>query len=86
MKQDDGSGYMMEQGTQNAVTAKSGFNIVEFARETRRETAKVTWPTRRETIMTTVMIVVLALTAGFFFLLVDWVLGTGVTRILGIGA
>jgi preprotein translocase subunit SecE len=74
---------MTEQGTQSEA-AKSGFNIVEFARETRRETAKVTWPTRRETVMTTVMIVALALMAGFFFLIVDWLLGVGVTHILGL--
>ncbi|MDX2027748.1 MAG: preprotein translocase subunit SecE [Alphaproteobacteria bacterium] len=58
-------------------------SIGDFARETRQEIAKVTWPTRRETVMTTVMIVVMALAAGLFFLLVDSALGFGISHLLG---
>ncbi|MDD2325783.1 MAG: preprotein translocase subunit SecE [Alphaproteobacteria bacterium] len=58
-------------------------NIVEFFRETRREVAKVTWPTRKETVLTTVMIVVMAVVAGLFFFLVDGMLGFVISRILG---
>lgn len=60
-------------------------NVAEFSRETRREIAKVTWPTRRETIITTVMIVVMALLAGVFFFGVDAALGYGIGKILGMG-
>ncbi len=59
------------------------FNLAEFARETRREIAKVTWPTRKETFVTTAMIVVMAIIFGLFFLGVDSVLGFAVSRILG---
>ena len=58
-------------------------NLVEFFRETRREIAKVTWPTRRETVMTTVMIVAMALLAGIFFFIADSVLGFVISRIIG---
>jgi len=58
-------------------------SLVDFARETRQEIAKVTWPTRKETLVTTAMIVVLALAAGVFFLGVDSVLGFIISRILG---
>ncbi len=60
-------------------------NVAEFSRETRREVAKVTWPTRRETVVTTVMIVVMALLAGVFFFAVDAALGYGIGKILGMG-
>jgi len=58
-------------------------NLVELMRETQREVMKVTWPTRKETIMTTVMIVAMALMAGVFFFVVDSVLGYVISRILG---
>lgn len=75
----------MEQGTQ-VETPKPGFNPVEFARETQLEVKKVTWPTRKETITTTVLIVVMALVAGVFFLAVDSFLGFAISRILGMNA
>jgi len=58
-------------------------NIVDFFRETRREVAKITWPTQREVTMTTMMIVVMALVGGFFFFLVDTALGFVIGKILG---
>jgi preprotein translocase subunit SecE len=58
-------------------------DIVEFFRETRREVAKVTWPTRKETVMTTVMIVGMALLAGLFFFIADTALGYVISSILG---
>ena len=69
--------------SEQTIEGKPKAGAGEFITETRREIAKVTWPTRREVIMTTVSIVGLALVAGLFFLLVDNVLGYGVSRILG---
>lgn len=57
--------------------------LTNFFRETRREIAKVTWPSNRETIMTTVMIVAMALMAGMFFFVVDNMLGFTISKILG---
>ncbi len=50
----------------------------------RTEVSKVTWPTRRETVVTTIMVVIMSVIAALFFLGVDWVLGTVVQLILGI--
>jgi len=58
-------------------------NLIEFGRETQREIAKVTWPTRKEIVTTTIIIVLMALAAGVFFLGVDSVLGYLVSRVLG---
>ena len=60
-------------------------NPAEFAREVRREVAKVTWPTRKETTITTGMVFVMVIVASLFFLLVDQVAGLGVRPILGLG-
>ena len=60
-------------------------NIVQFFREVRQEAAKVTWPTRRETAISTGMVVFMVILAALFFLLVDWLLALGVKLFLGFG-
>ncbi|MFD2184080.1 preprotein translocase subunit SecE [Rhodoplanes azumiensis] len=57
----------------------------KFLQEVRSETEKVTWPTRRETAITTVMVFVMSASAAVFFLLADQVIRFGVTLVLGIG-
>jgi preprotein translocase subunit SecE len=57
-----------------------------FFQEVRAEAAKVSWPTRRETLITTIMVFVFAIIAAIFFLLVDMVIRYGVTFVLGIGS
>jgi preprotein translocase subunit SecE len=44
---------------------------VEFARQVRAETAKVVWPSRKETVMTGVMVLIMATMLGVFFLGID---------------
>ncbi|MBA4791435.1 MAG: preprotein translocase subunit SecE [Rhizobiales bacterium] len=58
---------------------------VEFFRQVRTETAKVTWPTRRETLITTAMVFVMVLIASLFFLLSDQVIQFAIRQILSIG-
>jgi preprotein translocase subunit SecE len=58
-------------------------NPFEFIQQVRAETAKVTWPTRNETIVTTVMVIIMAILASIFFLLADGVMGWGVSFLLG---
>jgi preprotein translocase subunit SecE len=60
-------------------------NPFEFLQEVRAETAKVTWPSRNETIITTVMVIVMAILASIFFLLADSVMNWGVSLLLGLG-
>lgn len=58
---------------------------VQFFRQVRQETAKVTWPTRKETAITTGMVFVFVILMSIFFLLVDWVAGWAVTSVIGMG-
>jgi preprotein translocase subunit SecE len=58
----------------------------KFLREVRAEIQKVTWPTRRETAVTTAMVFVMAALAGVFFLIADQFIRFVVTMILGIGS
>ena len=60
-------------------------NPVEFFKQVRQEVAKVTWPTRKETTLTTVMVFAMVVLASIFFLAVDATLSTGITWILGFG-
>lgn len=61
-------------------------NPFEFIQQVRSEVNKVTWPTRRETVITTVMVFVMVLLASTFFFLADQILSVGVSFLLGIGA
>ena len=58
----------------------------KFLQEVRQEAAKITWPSRRETAITTAMVFVMVAIASVFFLLVDQVARMVVTFILGIGS
>ena len=57
----------------------------KFVQEVRQETAKVTWPTRREAVVSTATVFVMAIVAALFFFLVDQMLSFGVRLILGLG-
>jgi len=58
---------------------------LKFFQEVRQEAAKITWPSRRETAITTIMVFVMSVLAGIFFLFVDQVIRIMVTFVLGIG-
>jgi preprotein translocase subunit SecE len=58
----------------------------EFVRQVRAETAKVTWPTRRETITTTIMVLIMTAILSVFFIGVDQVLGRLVKFLLSLAA
>ena len=53
-------------------------NPIQFLSQVRSEVGKITWPTRRETVLTTIMVMVMALLTAIFFSLVDWVIGLGI--------
>ena len=57
----------------------------QFLREVRQEAAKVTWPTRKETLITTAMVFAMVVVIAIFFLIVDQILAFGVKTILGLG-
>ena len=56
---------------------------VEFIRQVQAETKKVVWPSRRETVMTAVMVVLMTLLLGIFFFGVDAIFSRIVRFLLG---
>jgi preprotein translocase subunit SecE len=60
-------------------------NPFEFLQQVRTEVAKVTWPTRRETVVTTIMVLAMSVATALFFLAADWMLSQLVTLVLGLG-
>lgn len=56
-----------------------------FIQQVRQETAKVTWPNRRETAISTGMVFVMVILAALFFFLVDQLMALGVRLIFGLG-
>ncbi|MEP3231233.1 MAG: preprotein translocase subunit SecE [Hyphomicrobiales bacterium] len=60
-------------------------NPFKFLQEVRTETSKVVWPSRNETMITTVMVLIMVFFASLFFLLIDQILGWGIGHLLSIG-
>ena len=59
-------------------------NPLKFVQEVRDETSKVTWPTRNETLVTTVMVFILVFLASVFFFVADQILNWIVSFLLGL--
>ena len=60
-------------------------NPFEFIQQVRAEAAKVVWPSRRETLITTGLVMLMALFASVFFIVVDEGLRILVSLVLGFG-
>jgi preprotein translocase subunit SecE len=60
-------------------------NPIQFLQQVRAEAAKIVWPSRRETGISTVMVIIMAAFASIFFLVADQVMSRLVTLLLGIG-
>jgi len=61
-------------------------DAVQFFKQVRLEVLKVTWPTRKETLVTTAMVFAMVFAAAIFFLVIDWLLQHVVRLILGMGS
>jgi preprotein translocase subunit SecE len=59
-------------------------NPFQFIQQTRAEISKVVWPTRREVLITTAMVLLLAIVAALFFSGIDAVIRLGLRSILGL--
>jgi preprotein translocase subunit SecE len=57
----------------------------KFVREVRTEVARVAWPSRKETLVTTGLVLAMAALAAMFFFVVDQFIGVGVRALFGIG-
>jgi preprotein translocase subunit SecE len=60
-------------------------SAAEFVQQVRQEMARVTWPTRKETAVTTAMVFVMVFIAAAFFFVVDQALSYGVRLVFGLG-
>ena len=58
-------------------------NPVQFLSQVRAEAAKISWPTRREVVTTTIMVFIMATVASIFFFLVDLAIRTGLAWLVG---
>jgi preprotein translocase subunit SecE len=62
------------------------FSPFKFLQEVRSETAKITWPTRRETMITTIMVFIMVAVSSIFFFVADQIIRILITYLLGIQA
>jgi preprotein translocase subunit SecE len=60
-------------------------NPFVFLQQVRSETTKVTWPSRRETVISTIMVLIFAVLTMLFFFAADQLMAFAVELILGIG-
>jgi preprotein translocase subunit SecE len=60
-------------------------NPFQFLQEVRSEAKKVVWPSRRETMITSGLVILMVLASSLFFVVVDWVLRMGVGLMLRVG-
>lgn len=58
-------------------------NPLQFLGQVRSEVAKVVWPSRREVMLTTVMVFIMAAVTAVFFFLIDMIIQTGLGAVLG---
>jgi preprotein translocase subunit SecE len=79
-------GFLKPDNRFTTIRIKStmAFSPFKFMQEVRSETAKVTWPTRRETMITTIMVFVMVAMASIFFFAADQLIRYLVTFLLGI--
>jgi preprotein translocase subunit SecE len=57
----------------------------EFAQQVRQEVSRVTWPSRKETVVTTAMVFLMVFIAAVFFFVVDQVFSEAVRLLFGLG-
>jgi len=74
--------YLAGNLSESAETDMATINPVQFMQQVRAEVAKVVWPTRREVMLTTVMVFIMAALTATFFSLVDYVIRLGLTMIV----
>ncbi len=64
---------------------KKRVSPLQFFREVRAEAKKISWPSRRETWITTVMVMIMVVVTSIFFFVVDFGLSLGVSQLLKLG-
>jgi preprotein translocase subunit SecE len=59
-------------------------NPIQFVQQVRAEVAKVVWPTRREVLLTSIMVLIMSALAAAFFFVVDLAIRSGLQALLGL--
>ena len=72
-----------EEGVAYRVRAMA--NPFEFIQQVRAEASKVTWPTRRETLITTGLVILMVLVASIFFVSIDQAIRLLVSFVMSLG-
>jgi preprotein translocase subunit SecE len=80
-----GAGAAARESFPRGSTEQAKFNPGRYIQEVRQEVSKVTWPTRKETTITTGMVFLMVFLAATFFFVVDLILGGVVRLVLGLG-
>jgi preprotein translocase subunit SecE len=62
------------------------FNLVKFARDVRTEASRTTWPSRKETLQTTGLVLAMVFITAMFFLAVDQTIGFAMRLLFGVGS
>ena len=73
----------MSPRVDNEVTMATT-NPFQFIQQVRSEVSKITWPTRREVLLTTIMVFVMSAIAALIFALVDLLIRSGIQSVLNI--
>ena len=63
----------------------ASLNPVQYARDVRQELSRVTWPSRKETLITTGLVLALSALAAVFFLVADKLIQLGMRMLFGFG-
>jgi preprotein translocase subunit SecE len=58
-------------------------NPLQFIQQTRAEVAKIVWPSRREVLVTSLMVFIMAMLTAVFFFFVDFLIRQGLQAVLG---
>ena len=74
--------YAPQSCEQKLMASKT--NPFAFLQQVRAETAKVTWPSRRETLISTAMVLVMVIFAALFFFAADQLIGWAISLVLNV--
>jgi len=69
-----------------ASTTQMGQAVTGFAHEARLEVRKVVWPTRQETVQTTIMVIIAVIVIGIFLWIIDMLLANAIQLLTSAGA
>jgi len=78
------SPFNFHEENKQAVAHMATTNPIQFIQEVRAQVSKIVWPTRREVLLTTVMVFIMATLTAIFFALVDLGIRAGLQSILSI--